>query len=521
MQPVLAPIATAPEILATLPKGTVLSGSVLAAEQSAGLQVLTKYGTIELDAKLALVAGTKVALQLREGGQLHLQIIRSDAAAAPPEGTAKALADAAIRLPNQVLTATLESAVLANLSKGEAGAASGAAPVGFNASSGNLTGVHSQGLGTAALAQLPPALRHLAVGTQFQIQITAINTNTSTKAVGAGQQAVVSGGPSVQPAAASPAPPSTSGSPSRAASASSAPQAASTSDPIVAGSVVASAAKGKPVIQTSFGIISLSEPLQLPLGARVRIHVLSNSLPQFLQGALPMTDPMAQRLTDFSAAWPSLNDLAKQNQEGRIPSALASQIMQRVPTAGPNLSANILFLMSALNAGQLSGWLGRPALDQMQRDGHGDLAARLDNELSQVGRVAEINTGEWRTLILPFLDDGQIRQLRLFIRRRDEDAEGDSEAQSSPDATRFLLEIELSKLGDLQLDGLIRSKLFDLILRTRQPFSHAMREEIIRIFNESNHSLGLAGQILFEASDQWRSTTEADAELQDPPNLLI
>ena len=181
----------------------------------------------------------------------------------------------------------------------------------------------------------------------------------------------------------------------------------------------------------------------------------------------------------------------------------------------------MLFLLSALNTGQLSGWLGRATLDQMQREGQSDLAAKLDQDFAQAGRISDTGGGEWRTLILPFLDENQIRQLRLFIRRDQGDSEGGGQDQSGADATRFLLEIEFSKLGDLQLDGLIRAKLFDLVLRTRKAFSPAVRKEIIRIFSESNQDLGMAGQIFFEASDEWRSKTMESPGLMPSPNLVI
>lgn len=274
------------------------------------------------------------------------------------------------------------------------------------------------------------------------------------------------------------------------------------------------------MLQTAFGTLSLDSRIQLPLGTHVRIQVLANSLPQTSAAPVAPADPLAQPLAGTASSWTSLEAIARQGEASGIPAALASKIMQRVPAAGPALGSNILFLLSALNTGQLNGWLGRATVDQMQREGQSGLSGRLDQDLAQAGRISDANGGEWRTLILPFLDDSQIRQLRLFI-RRDNDDEGDGHDQSTADATRFLLEIELTGLGDLQLDGLIRSKLFDLILRTRKPFSRAMHDEIIRIFTESNHNLGLAGQILFEASDDWRSKAAESAPLTDTPDLMI
>lgn len=500
-QPVQLPIAKAPDLLSTLPSGTVLSGTVANTETSGLLKVLTRYGSFELDSKLALANGTKVALQIRDGGQVHLQIVKPGTPVTLPDGTAKTLADAAVRLPNQILTATLETnlASTQNALRGHGLAGTTAAPP--------LATASGQGNPGSPIPQLPAALRNLTAGSQFQVQLTAINTGSP-----AGD-----GNPGARTAASANAP-----MPAASAATSSGPATATaTNNPVLSGTVIASATQGRPVLQTPFGILSLDSRVQLPLGTNVRIQVLANSLPQMAAGPTAAANPLGHPLAGAASAWANLDAVMRQGEANSIPDALASKVMQRVPAAGPALGSNMLFLLSALNTGQLSAWLGRGTVDQMQREGQSDLSGRLNQDLAQAGRIADANGGEWRTLILPFLDDGQIRQLRLFIRRDQDGEEGDGQEQSGADATRFLLEIELSKLGDMQLDGLIRAKLFDLVLRTRKPFSNAMHDEIIRIFTESNHNLGLAGQILFEASDDWRSKAAESAPLADTPDLMI
>ncbi len=499
-QPVQLPIAKAPDLLSTLPPGTVLSGTVTNTEASGLLKVLTRYGSFELDSKLALAKGTKVALQIRDGGQVQLQIVKPETPATLPEGTAKTLADAAIRLPSQILTATLESRLTS--SQGPLG---GQGSAGF-AGSAPLTAASGQGQPGPAISQLPAALRNLSAGAQFQIQLTAVNSGPAT--AGNNQPAHAASSASAPGSAVVTA--TSSGSNSTA-----------TNNPVLSGTVIASATQGRPVLQTPFGILSLDSRVQLPLGTNLRVQVLANSLPQLAAGPTVAANPLAQPLAGAASAWANLDAVVRQGEASAIPEALVSKVMQRVPAAGPALASNMLFLLSALNTGQLSAWLGRGTVDQMQREGQRDLSGRLDQDLAQAGRIADASGGEWRTLILPFLDEGQIRQLRLFIRRDQEGEEGEGQDQSGAEATRFLLEIELSKLGDMQLDGLIRAKLFDLVLRTRKPFSDAMHDEIIRIFTESNHNLGLAGQILFEASEDWRSKAAESAPLVDTPDLMI
>ncbi|TQV71894.1 hypothetical protein [Denitrobaculum tricleocarpae] len=515
-QPVQIPIVKAPEPLSTLPGGTVLSGTVATAEESALLKIMTRYGSFELDSKLALASGTKVALQIRDGGQVQLQIVKPEIAANLPDAAAKALADAAVRLPNQILLATLQSRGNPSPAPAAGNTLQGGNAPGNAPGSSPVPGAAPPGNAAAASLQIPAVLRQLTAGAQFQVQLTAINGGA------AGVQANPTATTTATPASAT-APGVTAQGPAAGPAGPAAATGASVTanDPILSGTVIASAAKGRPVLQTPFGILSLENGVQLPLGTKVQIQILSSSLPQATAGSAAPLNPLAHPLQGSNFAWPSLDVIARQGEANALSSSLASKIMSRVPTAGAALSSNMLFLLSALNTGQLNGWLGRATVDQMQREGHRDLVGKLDQDLAQAGRISDAAGGEWRTLILPFLDDQQIRQLRLFIRRDQEDGEGDGQEQSGADTTRFVLEIELTKTGDLQLDGLIRSKLFDLILRTRSPFPQSMRDEIIRIFNESNHSLGLAGQIVFEASGDWRSKTIESAGLTDSPDLMI
>jgi len=104
---------------------------------------------------------------------------------------------------------------------------------------------------------------------------------------------------------------------------------------------------------------------------------------------------------------------------------------------------------------------------------------------------------------MPILDGHHIQQIRLWLRQhRDEDRRRSQKRDR--EATRFVLEVELSELGDLQLDGLVRGKHFDLMLRSRCSLPSDMRREIVRIFDEANAIGGYSGSVGFQASADWQ-----------------
>jgi len=76
---------------------------------------------------------------------------------------------------------------------------------------------------------------------------------------------------------------------------------------------------------------------------------------------------------------------------------------------------------------------------------------------------------------------------------------GEGEEGDENPATRFVIELELSHLGGLQLDGLVQEKRFDLILRSREAIPEPMRQDLTEIMGDSLGSTGFEGSLVFEA----------------------
>lgn len=196
-----------------------------------------------------------------------------------------------------------------------------------------------------------------------------------------------------------------------------------------------------------------------------------------------------------------------------------------MPQPGPRLASTILFFLQALNAGNFGGWLGGTAGEMLERAGRGDLTGRLAQDFAQLARLSDTAGGEWRFLPLPFYDGQELHQLRLFLRSRhgNGDGPGPEAGQTGEDATRFVLDVDNSRFGELQLDGLVRAQRFDLILRSRRALPEVMRHDIAGIFAQANGITGSAGQIGFQASPDWQALPLApDApETHIAPGLVV
>jgi len=95
-------------------------------------------------------------------------------------------------------------------------------------------------------------------------------------------------------------------------------------------------------------------------------------------------------------------------------------------------------------------------------------------------------------LTLPLMTGAVVEPLRLYVRRRDDDT-----PEAGDDGTRFVLEAELSRLGALQLDGLVRQKRLDVVLRSHAPLPAELRTEAAAIFRSASAAQGFAGEIAF------------------------
>jgi hypothetical protein len=250
----------------------------------------------------------------------------------------------------------------------------------------------------------------------------------------------------------------------------------------LAGTVVASTA-GETVVETPIGTLALERRLALPPGSFVALQQLAATPPDD-----PSDLPLAQRTT-----WPALEETLA-TLERALPDLAAQVRSTLAPASGQELAGTLLFLMSALNAGT---WPGPRILETLDAFGRRDLRLKLESDVTELRELDSSRSGDWHVYALPLIDGGAVRPVRLYFRRR---------AASSPagdQGTRFVLEVEMSRMGALQLDGLVRPQRFDLVLRSHRPIAAELRQEITEIFHGAVAASGLGGDITFTTASRF------------------
>lgn len=151
---------------------------------------------------------------------------------------------------------------------------------------------------------------------------------------------------------------------------------------------------------------------------------------------------------------------------------LATRVIDTVvPQATNSLAARILFLLSALQGGDVRSWIGESTIRNL-RWARPDLANRLTETFAQLEHGGDSRETEtWRALHIPFLVNGELQPIRLFTKQRRQGDGEDQEADEEPECSRFVVDFRLSRLGRLQLDGLVRDsgRRLDLIVRSEKP----------------------------------------------------
>jgi hypothetical protein len=257
---------------------------------------------------------------------------------------------------------------------------------------------------------------------------------------------------------------------------------------VLAGVVAPNTHAGQPLVQTDAGLISLDTDTELVPGSRVELEIIKGPPPS----AATMKPPAATSM----GGWAALDEATE--VLGQAVPAAALQVARQLPQPGPHLAPALIALVAAIDAGNLRWWLGDGPVRALEEAGRGDLVNRLGQDLAEMKTpVRLVSGGDWISLMLPLFFGQRIERIRLMLRRPPEDDE--EAAAREEEGARFLVDVDLSRLGPLQLDGLVkrRAKRFDLILRSHKPLPEGLRAEIGGIFAKALDGLGMVGKISF------------------------
>jgi hypothetical protein len=248
-----------------------------------------------------------------------------------------------------------------------------------------------------------------------------------------------------------------------------------TAMPDVITGVVYDSIGSETTLATPIGLLALQNKLALPAGTQIAFVVINTVAPEAEAAMAPAR----------SGGWIALEETLFA-LVGASP-AIAEQLRAELtPLSGPDLAGSLLFLMSALYKGS---WPGVAVTRALNESGNGKLSKRLAADIAALRRLGDDeSTGEWRVLTLPLLLGNFPLAVRLYLQRNKSTAQ---------DTVRFALEAELSRLGPVQLDCMVRAKRLILVLRSHRGLPPELREEMRIAFQRALHATGISGDLSF------------------------
>jgi hypothetical protein len=295
----------------------------------------------------------------------------------------------------------------------------------------------------------------------------------------------------------------------------------------VEGRLLGRDAQGHLMLRTKHGVLTVAARLSPPTGSLVllQFRTVGGAIQGYILGVRPPDEhrarpsmggepgrtaqgghghghappPPGGAVTEganaLTRAWPALEEAASVLQENR--SSAVDTLLARLPRPGPDMASGLMFLLAALQRGDVRTWLGQTVLDRLSRAGRDDLVQRLEQDFGRLVRFTEDSNDHWRLYALPLLAEGRVQALRIFVHAPDP-------TETRADAHRVVVETQLPHLGDIQLDTLIRRRRMDMILRSREPLPETLADHIRAIQAQARDWGRMGGEITFTAGSGWR-----------------
>lgn len=264
------------------------------------------------------------------------------------------------------------------------------------------------------------------------------------------------------------------------------------------GVVTGTTSHGVPIVQTHGGMLALNGSGPLPAGTKLSFEIIQT--PRIPPGPMPEGFQQAQQMGLKEGllhwkSWPTVGEAAQ--ALAQVSPQQAAQFAAQIPKADNQLAANLLMFLGVLKTGDMKSWMGEQSSRILQRT-RPDVARKLSDDIKLASQISDEPRGDWRAHIIPFFNGQDIDKILMLTRHQPDEEEEDGKEKGK----RFVLDINLSQLGRMQLDGLVKakSKQVDLIIRTDNPLPRTMRGDIQNIYTEAGKITGMTGAVSFQAA---------------------
>ena len=265
--------------------------------------------------------------------------------------------------------------------------------------------------------------------------------------------------------------------------------------------IISAESSGTITLQTPVGTIAVRANA---LPAAALISPGTNVTIELPAATAQTTSTVPASLSELAASWQSLKDIL--SAVSTASPAAGAAFLSHLPQLGENFVSSSFSFLRNLLSGDPKKILGEDTVDTLKQDDRQGLLQKFTGELQGLARnfaaPEQKQAGNWQAMILPFVYQESLEQARLYVKR--EPPRKDKNGKPVAPDTRFVIEVDLSDIGSLQMDGLLRKKetatAFDLVVRSHSAFSQDDQSNMLAIYNEAAEITGFKGSIAFQVT---------------------
>lgn len=258
---------------------------------------------------------------------------------------------------------------------------------------------------------------------------------------------------------------------------------------------------GATILHTPIGTLKIHIPQPLPVGSTMQLQLDVVRPSPNAATSIPLSEEMVQ-VTSLARHWTALEETLTWAQASDP--AIAQAITRALPDMGSKLTSGLLFFIAAVKGGDLRQWVGARTANLLETKAP-ELAGRLKADMGQLQQMfVDSPMQQWNSMMVPMLYHGQLEHARLFFRH--DQQEGEQKHTKTGKEQRFVVEVDLSHMGELQFDGFVRSegggKQFDLMIRSGAPLDGELAQQIRTTFETALETTGMKGYLGFQHGNQ-------------------
>ena len=255
------------------------------------------------------------------------------------------------------------------------------------------------------------------------------------------------------------------------------------------------------LVVTKIGVLALEEKIQIPHLTPVKVQITEIEAPLFSASQTKTEHDFFQNLSD------TLNILKKAD------APVFEAIKNILPQVGNKLPAQIFsFINMVSQNAPLATFIGEANIASIQNigeKGH-SLIKGIEKDFASSSKKVSDGRNSWSGWNIPFLSGAIVEPVSLYIQKPQENEHRQTKFRQKANTVRFLLDLNLTHLGKIQMDGLAHrtERRFDLIVRHQDSLPQSFDDKIHFIFTQTLSALNYTGTVKVDYTNQFIVFTE-------------